>query len=265
MGHGAGANLARLDLLLEVLHRDVLPEVAVHIHHDGVDAFHGIKDGAKEIVVGDLRGVLLALQSQPLSHKTIAEGYPVHIGVGHMVCIEVARGTAELGSNGQRLQEVQLLLKTIGKYLYLLTQAGGRCRLAMRLCQHRDVFPLLGIGLQLGNKLFQQGIIDLCQRFLHGERHGRIVDVLRRQSEMDELLVGHPFGFFVELFFQEILYGLDVVIGDSLKLLHAAGIVLRELLPDETDVKRFFRKKQSHECREVLTLHTHPITDESIL
>ena len=48
VGHGARAHLAGLDLLLEILHGDIHPEVAVEVDDDGVDAAHGIEDGASQ-------------------------------------------------------------------------------------------------------------------------------------------------------------------------------------------------------------------------
>ena len=62
MGHGTAAHLASLDTLLEVVHGDVHPEVAVEVDDDGVDAAQGIEECCQVVVVGNLRGVLLALQ-----------------------------------------------------------------------------------------------------------------------------------------------------------------------------------------------------------
>ena len=49
--HGGGAHLAGLDFLLEVLHGDVLPEVAVKVYHYGVDAFQGVEESRQVVVV----------------------------------------------------------------------------------------------------------------------------------------------------------------------------------------------------------------------
>ena len=42
------------NLLLEIFHRDILPEVTVHINHHRIDALPGIKDGRQIIVIGYL-------------------------------------------------------------------------------------------------------------------------------------------------------------------------------------------------------------------
>ena len=54
MRHGTGTYFTRFNLLLEIFHRDVLPEVAVHVNHNGIDAFHRIKNGSQIIIIRDL-------------------------------------------------------------------------------------------------------------------------------------------------------------------------------------------------------------------
>ena len=85
MRHGTRAHLALLDFLLEVLHGDVHPEVAVHVDDDGVDAAHGVEDGPQPVVIGDLRCPLFALQSQLPADECVAELPPVVLRIGHVV------------------------------------------------------------------------------------------------------------------------------------------------------------------------------------
>ena len=73
VGHRTGAHLAGLYLLSEVLHRDVLPEVAVQVDDDGVDALHGIEHSAQAVVVAYLCGVLLTFQSEALADEATAK------------------------------------------------------------------------------------------------------------------------------------------------------------------------------------------------
>ena len=61
VGHGAGAHLSSFDLLLEVVHRDILPEVAVKVYHYGIDALECIEYLAQSVVVADLGGILFTL------------------------------------------------------------------------------------------------------------------------------------------------------------------------------------------------------------
>ncbi len=106
MGHGTAAHLASLDLLAEVLHGDVLPEVAVHVDDDGVYALHGIEDGTEGVVVAYLGGVFLSFESQFITQELLAELVPIAGGVCHVVGIEVARCTTELGGDGTSLEGI---------------------------------------------------------------------------------------------------------------------------------------------------------------
>ena len=49
--HSAAAHLAGLDLLLEIVHRDVHPEVAVEVDDDSIDATQSIEKGGQMVVV----------------------------------------------------------------------------------------------------------------------------------------------------------------------------------------------------------------------
>lgn len=73
MRHSRAAYLTCLDLLLEVLHRDVLPEVLVEIEDDDVDAAEGIEESSEVVVVGDLGSPLLTLDAELLSEELVAE------------------------------------------------------------------------------------------------------------------------------------------------------------------------------------------------
>ena len=215
MRHGTGAHLTLLDLLLEVIHGDIHPEVAVKVDDNRVDAAHGIKDGAQPVVVRYLCRVLLALQPQLLADKLIAEFLPVVLGIGHMMGIVVTRGTAELSGDRCLFQRAQLLLQTIDIDHDLLTQSRRRCRLTMSLGKHRNVLPLLSIIMKLLDELFHERIVHLFQCLLDTQGHAGIIDILRSKTEMDELLGLNGEAIQrINAFLNEILNGLDVMVGD---------------------------------------------------
>ena len=58
----------------------------------------------------------------------------------------------------------------------------------MGLSEHRDVLPLLGIVVELFYQFLQERVIDILQGFLDAQGDAGVVDVLRGQSEVDELL-----------------------------------------------------------------------------
>ncbi len=178
MRHSAGANLASLNLLFEIIHGDIHPEVAVKVDDDGVDATDAVEDSSQIIVVADLRGPLLTLQSELLADELIGESLPVVVGISHVMGVEVTGGTTELRRYLAGFQCVELFGEAIDINLYLLTQPRGRCGLTMGLGEHRHILPLLGIGLELGDKLLYMRIEHIVKGLLEGQRHGGVVDIL---------------------------------------------------------------------------------------
>ena len=59
----------------------------------------------------------------------------------------------------------------------------------MGLGEHRYVFPLIGIALKLGDEFFNLGIEDFLKSLLDREGDTGVVDILRSETKMDELLV----------------------------------------------------------------------------
>ena len=141
-----------------------------------------------------------------------------------MVSIEIARSPAKLRRNGRCLQHGQLTFEAIDEHHNLLAQTGRGCRLAMCLGQHRDSGPLVSISLQLGYEFFKLRIIDLVERILDRQGHGRVVNVLRRQSEVDEFLVSLQAANAVKLLFYKIFHGFHIVVCHALDFLHAGSV-----------------------------------------
>ena len=102
----------------------------------------------------------------------------------------------------------------------------------MRLGEHRDVLPLLGIVVQLLNQFLDKRVIYLFQCLLDRERHTRIVDVLGSESEVNELLEAVETTHGIELLLDKVLHGLHVVVSHFLNILHPLGISKRKLTID---------------------------------
>ena len=186
--------------------------------------------------------------------------------------IEVACGAAELGCHRTSLEHLYLLVQTVYEHHDFLAQTCWRSRLSVCLGEHRHVFPLLGIGLELVNELSELRHVHVVERLLYRERHGRVVDVLRSQAEMYELLVFFKITDLVNLFLYIILHGLHVVVRHLFYLLHPCGSLFRELAVDvaqcvEVGVVEVceLRQWQFAQCDEILYLHTYAVSDERIL
>ena len=122
MWHSTAPHLAGLDFLLEVLHRDVHPEVAIQVNDNGINAAHSVENGSQPVVVRNLGCPLLTLQTELLADETVAELTPVILRISYMVGIIVTRSTTKLCGNRCILQTLKLLLQTIDINHYLLAQ-----------------------------------------------------------------------------------------------------------------------------------------------
>jgi len=63
MWHSRRTDLTRLDLLLEILHGDILPEVTIQVDQDRIDTLQAIEDRCQIIIIRDLGSPLLTLQA----------------------------------------------------------------------------------------------------------------------------------------------------------------------------------------------------------
>ena len=74
MGHGRGTYLIFFDLLLEIIHGNIGPDIAAEVGKNGIDAFQGIEVSGKVIVMLYLCGNLQPVQPQYIIHKVIKVG-----------------------------------------------------------------------------------------------------------------------------------------------------------------------------------------------
>ena len=232
MRHRTRSHLSGFYLLLEIFHRDVLPEITVHIDHHRIDTLHGIEDSRQIVVVRNLRCIFLAFQSQFLCNKLISECFPIIFGISHMVCIIISGCTAEFSSYRASLQSSQLTFQAINKNHNFLSQASWRCRLTVSFGKHRNGFPFSSIRLQLRNQFFNQRIINLLQCFLDRKRDRCIVNILRSQSKMNKLFVLFQSTQLIKLFFQEILYGFHIMVSHTFNILDTLRIGFRKITVD---------------------------------
>ena len=95
MWHGGRAHLTFFNFLLEIVHRDVTPNVPVEIENDVVDTLHRIENGSVVIVMRNLGGVLRTFQPKFFFAKFIGKLLPVDSWIGHKMRIEIAGCTAK--------------------------------------------------------------------------------------------------------------------------------------------------------------------------
>ena len=166
------------DLLLEVIHGDVRPNVPVQIDQHSVNATKGIAPRRKVIVRLDLGGHFCSRQTEAPLHKFTSKLWPVHVGIRHMVRIELSRCTAKLGRIRGRSQRLSLSAKAIHKDLDFFPQRDRRSGLSVSARQHGHRFPRGGQRCEVGDQSVQQGHHSLFCGALQGQRNGRVVHVL---------------------------------------------------------------------------------------
>mmetsp|Transcript_127896 Transcript_127896/g.408966 ORF Transcript_127896/g.408966 Transcript_127896/m.408966 type:complete len:223 (+) Transcript_127896:471-1139(+) len=167
--HGTGADFAGYNLLLEVVHGHIHPDVPAHVRQDGVDPLHCVEDRAHVVVVLDLCGVLLPLQAELLRAEGVAEAAPVDVGEGHQVGVHVACGASELARVRNRGQQLQLPLDALDVHLELLGQVGRRGRLSVGFGEHGEV-PLRELAANHLQNALNARQISLFQRILEKQR-----------------------------------------------------------------------------------------------
>ena len=270
--HGTGAHLTGLHLLAEILHGDILPEVAVKVYDDGIDTLHRIKDGCQAVIVAYLSGILLTLQSQFVREESVGKGTPVILGICHMMGIEVTCGTTELGCHGTLLEHLLLSLESIDKHHHLLAQASRTGGLSVGFGQHGHIGPLLSILFQLVDEFLKQWEIHLRKSLSDTHGHTGIVDILRSETKMDKLLESIQSTYGIELLLEEILHSFHVMIGHLLYGFHSGSIGLTEVLIDSTQTReQLLRKRcqlgegQLAQSNKILHLHSNAVTYQSIL
>ena len=93
--HGRGAHLTLLNLLLEVLHRDIHPYVPTEVYEDRRDPLEAIQERRKVIIIRDLGRILLQPHTEVVG-KVIGEVAPVDLRESDMMSIHIARSATKL-------------------------------------------------------------------------------------------------------------------------------------------------------------------------
>ena len=116
MWHGGGTYLSSFDLLLEIIHADIGPDIPRKINQNAVDSLDGIAVGCQMIIMLNLGRWVGAFQPQNPFNKCMTKGMPVVVWVGCMVCIETASCTTKFCRKGDAVQAVNLCIKATDKH-----------------------------------------------------------------------------------------------------------------------------------------------------
>ena len=227
--HRGAADFALLELLLEKAHGDVAPDVAVEVDENRVGAFDLVEEFGHVVVRFDLDGVRVEGHAKAFFDHALAVSFPVVVGVGDEVGIEVTHGAVHLGvelDGFDRFDDAGQTNSDVGHFLADSRRAGG---LAVRAREHRNGGPAV--------RKFTDVIADGGEAFHESLAAGGehqcmacVVDVFARAGEV------HEFGglgkFFVvsDLFFDPVFHGLDVVVGAGFNRLDLFAVAFREVV-----------------------------------
>ena len=146
MRHRTAADLPFFNALLEVIHTDVSPYIAVHVHQNHVDASQIVTPGRKLIVMLNLSGDAAAFQTQCAFDKSVGKCTPILRWISRDVGIELTGCPAKFGRKINVLERLQLNVQSLDKHGPFLAHSDRRSRLTMCSGQHGNVFPFAGLA-----------------------------------------------------------------------------------------------------------------------
>ena len=121
------------------------------------------------------------------------------------------------------------------------------------------------------DEFLQQGHVALLHSLLEHEREGSVVDVLRSETKVYELLVGIQTADGIKLFLDEIFDSLHVVVCDALYLLDAVAIGLGEVLIQSSERSKMLvgesgqlRQRQLAKADEVFYLYANSVLHQGV-
>ncbi len=219
--HGRGADFTRNGLLFEVAEGDIGPDIAIKVDQNGIEARDCIEQLGDVVVRLDLGGVRVELQAQGLLDELLGVGFPVDCRIGGQVGVVVADRTIDLAQQRNALDLGNLALQTVNHVGQLLAEGGRGGRLTVGAREHGHVGVLLGERADGVGYLAHQRQDDLIAAAAQHQRVGQVVDVLGGAGKVDELADLLEFVQLFGLLLEQVLNGLDVVIGGALDFLDA--------------------------------------------
>ena len=226
--HGRAADLAFLELLLEVAERHVHPDVAAGVEQHRVGAGDGVVQLGHRIVRLDLDGVGIERQAERLDELP-GERLPVEIRIGGAMRVVVAHRAVELGQQFDPGDAAARAQQARGDVGHLLAERGRTGRLAVGARKHGRIGEVVRQFAQSRDDFVEGWQQHAGTRFGQHQRMRRVVDVFRGAGEVDELRDLHHFGVVAESLLEPVLHRLDVMVRARLDRLDLVGIDHREV------------------------------------
>ena len=229
MRHRGGADFAFTQLLLEEVHGDVAPDVAVEVDEDRVGAFDLVEELGHVVMRLDLDRVRVERHAEAFLDDFAGVGFPVVFRIGDEVGVVVADGAVHLGVDLDGTDGFDHAFKTHGDVGEFLADRRRRGGLAVRAGEHRDFGPLVGEACDR--------VVDLLEVVGEGfaaalEHDGvaRVVDVLGRAREVHKLGGGLELFVVGDLVLDPVLDGLHVMVRRLFDFLDGFAVGEREVV-----------------------------------
>ena len=226
--HRGGTDFTGLQLLVEVAERDIAPDVTVHIDQDRVRAGDFLEEFSHVVVRLDLDRVRIEAEVQAVFDHVPGESFPVLLGVGNDVCVEIADSAVHLGEDLNVRDGVHHALQTHGEDSEFLTDCRRGSVLAMGTGEHRNFSPLVSKAGDRVVKLLQE-VEEFLATFSQHERVARVIDVLGRAGEVHKFGSLGELGVVSHLSLDPVFDRLHVVIGGLFDVLDLLAAFNREV------------------------------------
>ena len=237
--HRGGTDFAFLQFLLEEAHGDVAPNVSVEVHEDGVRAFDLVEEFGHVVVRFDLNRVGVEVKTQLVFHHMAAVAFPVVVGVGDEVRVEVADGAVHLGVELHGLDGFDHARQTDGDVCHFLTDGRGARGLTVRAGEHRNVGPLVCVPGDRRVNAFE----FRNERFAAGGQHqsvARVVDVFARAGKVHEFARLGEFRIVRDFTLDPVFHGLHVVVRRGFDCLDFFAVGDREVIREPAKERAAF-------------------------
>lgn len=137
--------------------------------------------------MGNLCGILLPFESEIFLKKSISKSHPIYFRIRNMMSIEISCSTSEFSFELIAFEFLNLFAESFYKNHHFLSEISRCSCLSMGASKHRDVRICLCHGLNLSKHFLILRYYNFLKSFFECEWSGSIIDILTRESEMNEL------------------------------------------------------------------------------
>ena len=238
MRHRGRSDFPGLRLFVKQVAGNVRPEILIQINDNIVDLARDVEIIRPCVVIFDLRGGEVRRQAQLLDESG-GKGHPIVGGKGGEHGGKIPHRAVEFAAKSERLQFLILAQQPVDEDRDFLSGGCRRGFLPMRPRRKRDSFPRFGQFAQFRNQLPDLRRVLLRQIPLEHQIVGEVVDIFRRQAEVNQIVVAQP-----DFVAQKHFTRLDIVPRRRFNRFNLLIIVVRKRLQRQRDARALILRKR---------------------